>query len=288
MKFDWLKDLLGLKIFPKLKDGKVSFSILKGATFIKVVNKPVIGNKIVNGIPPIVWDELTPEQQKRLKDGIYGAFKEGAEVLEATYADNAENYVKEEKTNEDNDLVVFFEGKIPAEDLYSLKASLYIHKLFKEGKDIHDLKKQLRYSNGQRGINICNLYSAGYFRTWIKPLYENSAPENFKESYEIVIVQSPFAIFVNADMTVANIEEQIKVKVNDSQLYGIKTVNVHGIGSDNINKIFEAIKNLSKTMDNIHVEYETVGMFVAKIEIIKKEDKDKVASSEVTVYSGKK
>lgn len=268
---EWIKDLISLKIFPSLKNGKFNLSFFKNLSFIKIVNSNS-NNKITNGLPIIVFDELTPAQLKGFKSLILKAFKdskeEKTEILDAEYVKEVDDYIEKDKNDENSKLIEFFIGKIPDEDIYALKASSYIEKVFNEGKSVHDLKKQLRYKYGQRGINISNLFSAGYFKTWVKPLYENtSGQEDFAKAYELAVHQSPFAIFVNSDMSIVDIETRVKEKVIENKSYGIKNINIHGIGSENIKKIFKATENLTKDLKNLEVTYENAVMFVAKLKI---------------------
>lgn len=265
---EWIKDLISLKVFPSLKNGKINLSFFKNFSLIKIVNSNG-NNKITNSLPIIVWDELSPEQQKGLKSSILKAFKnEKAEILEAEYVKEVEDYVEKDKDDENSKLIGFFIGKVPDEDIYALKASSYIEKVFDEGKNVHDLKKQLRYKYGQRGINISNLFSAGYFKTWIKPLFENtSSREDFMKAYELAVQQSPFAIFVSSEISIVDIEKKVKDKLVENKAYGIKNINIHGIGSENIKKIFKATENLTKESKNLEVTYENAVMFVAKLKI---------------------
>ncbi|MEK7497648.1 MAG: hypothetical protein AAB656_01885 [Patescibacteria group bacterium] len=255
-----------IQIFSKLKSAR--FTGIKELNLIKIINNP--SQKQLpeqKGTQLIDWNALNQQQKEALMASIPKAFKEsGAEVLDAEYVDGVEDYKEKEKVDGGSNTINFFDGKIPKEDIYVLKASAYIKKVFDGGGSVEVFKRQLRYKYGERGTNICNLYSAGYFESWIRPLYESS-PDNFQEAYEIVIKQLPFAIFVHGDMTIADIEKKVKEKAKENKLYGIKFINLHGIGTDNINKITKASGELLAENPDFKITYEAKGMFVARIEL---------------------
>lgn len=98
---------------------------------------------------------------------------------------------------------------------------------------------------GERGKNICNLYTAGYFDSQIKPLYEEVGTSDllqFNQIYEQIVTESPYAVFIHAEMSVKNVGETVKQKMEISKKYGIKYLNIHGIGKDNVDKITILIK----------------------------------------------
>lgn len=259
---NWFQKLVDIQVFSSLKSLKINIGEIN---LIKIVNKPIEKQTNTDRVLLIDWSKLSDKQKKELKSSLPLAFKEGAGVLEAEYINEVNDYEKTIKNG--NDLVNFFEDKIPEADLYALKASIYIKKIFDKGKDIQSLKKDLRYKYGQRGINISNLYSAKYFETWIKPLYESSKnKDSFLEAYNLTVEQSPFAIFVHASMPIREIKTTVKEKIEECRQYGIKVVNVHGIGTENITKIVQAMNELKNEM-NLSVNYETFSVFVAKIEV---------------------
>ena len=171
-------------------------------------------------------------------------------------AQQSENLAQDIKTNisnkDDIKTIEFFAGKIPSEDVYILQSAVYIKKVFDRGGDIEGLKSGIRNRYGNRGVNICNLYSAGYFETWIKPLYESFASsedfkqESFLDAYELIVGEYPFAIFVHRAMSPKEIEQVADKKIKECLTYGIKTLSVHGIGSDNVVTILQAVAEIKK------------------------------------------
>lgn len=264
-----------LSILPKLE--KATFKFLnKSHIHISLIN--IDNRKILNfkGKSILQWNNLDKKEQVELVKDIPIAFeKQKIPVLDAEKEQLAVDISKQINTAQVNDVISYFEGKIPNEDLYVLRAAIYIKGQFDKGCDVESLKNSVVSTHGKRGRNICNLYSAGYFETWIKPLYENLASmedftkEKFLEAYNLVVEHFPFAIFVHRGMAVSEIENEVERKIAESQKYGIETLNIHGIGSDNILNITEVVKKIKKKYKfEIKIE-EKSGLFVVKISITK-------------------
>ena len=113
------------------------------------------------------------EKDKIKWQQIIRASVEGEDKL--LLEDNAtkllESFEQREGKNEYAEIIDFFKHKIPSSDLEILRASLYIKSLYDKGEPVRDLKSGLMYKYGERGRNISNLCSAGYFTSYIKPLY---------------------------------------------------------------------------------------------------------------------
>src|SRR6266404_7211274 len=175
-------------------------------------------------------------------------------LLEDSATKLLESFEQEEKKSEYAEITDFFKHKIPSSDLEILRASLYIKSLYDKGEPVRDLKSGLMYKYGERGRNISNLCSAGYFTSYIKPLYlemesqENFSNQDFIKVYNIIIKHSAFAIFVNSQMSLDELNNQIAQSMEFNKSYGISHLNIHGIGSMNIFKIQEA---LVKIKDNL-------------------------------------
>ncbi|MCX6704774.1 MAG: hypothetical protein NT162_00335, partial [Candidatus Woesebacteria bacterium] len=54
----------------------------------------------------------------------------------------------------------------------------------------------------------------------------------------------PFAIFVNRSMSINELKSTIETKIKINKKYGIKSLNIHAIGTDNIQKIKTALVDL--------------------------------------------
>jgi hypothetical protein len=245
---DWLKGLF--TVLPQLKRAS-----------LKLLNNIHIGNRIIDNRTIIYENKQTiinlPVTQTAEKEKIlYEIPKISAQARAPVILQQFDNLAQDINANinskDDIETIGYFTGKVPPEDVYILQSSIYIKKVFDRGGDIEELKNGLRNRYGSRGINICNLYSAGYFESWIKPLYENFAssddfrPESFLEAYELIVNQYPFAIFVHRAMSSKEIEQVADKKIKECLSYGISTLSLHGIGSDNVVTILEAINEIKK------------------------------------------
>ena len=96
---------------------------------------------------------------------------------------------------------------------------------------------------------------------------EGFTKEKFLEAYNLVVEHYPFAIFVHRGLSVSEIVAEIEKKISESKKYGIKILNIHGIGSDNMLNITEAVKKIKdKYRLEITIE-ERSSLFVVKIKL---------------------
>jgi hypothetical protein len=202
--------------------------------FIHVENKIVIIN--VQAVPP--------DKSREVKELIKKSVTEEGQIL---LQDKSKKLVDEitvfESSGHTLDLVEFFRGKVSASDLEILRASLFVKDVYDRGGQVGDLKRSIIMRHGDRGRNIVNLCTAGYFSSIIKPLYlemqsqSDFTIEKFLSTYNTIIMNYPFAIFVSNTTTLAELESEVEKKMAINKQYGINNLNLHGIGEDNIDKI---------------------------------------------------
>lgn len=235
----WWDSLLGL--FPKLKDfkGEVKLTCLSG-------NKTTIINNDNRKIFQININDTRTIDQSHIKDAIRKAVQNNNDLL---IEDESEKTLKAITASEEsnNNILNYFYGKIPSGDYSILRAALFLKSQFDDGKPVDRLKRDIVDKYGERGKNISNLCTAGYFETVIKPLYEemvkttDDPSTKFIETYEVIIAQYPFAIFVNKMMSVDELKKVILGKITRNKKYGINYLRIHGIGEDNVRKISQIL-----------------------------------------------
>ena len=153
------------------------------------------------------------------------------------------------KEHQYDDLLHYFSDKIPSSDVPILRAALYMRKLLDEGVHVDSYKQDIVASYGPRGANIANLCSRGYFESQIKPLYEqlsqrpNFTPQMFIDSYDVLVTQAPFAVFVSGVKSDAELTAELEHKIQYNRMYGIHHLNIHAIGMDNVHKLQELLRN---------------------------------------------
>ncbi len=210
--------------------------------------------------------KLSPPEKEELSRLLKIAFEEHNKLLlEEKSEETIQDLRLEESSEESISVLSYFKDIIPLADYEALRASLYVDSVFKkEGitseqrrEKIYRLKGDIIKKQGQRGLNICKIYGAGYFDTMIRPLHEliDTVPdftkERFNEQYNIIINESAFAVFVQGPWNVTTLENEILKKIKINLGYGIKFVNIHGISSGIVKKIKKALPKIEKTYPKI-------------------------------------
>lgn len=162
------------------------------------------------------------------------------------------------KYGDTDGILDFFKDKIPATDYTILETGIYIAHLISTGENTVALKHEVVERYGERGKNIVNLATAGYFNTHIKPLYEQIdiidefGIQDFNEEYERIINQLPFSIFVHNSQTREDVLAEIKERVDNRKKYSITddVVILHGYSS-NANLIEDLLPDLQKAFTKI-------------------------------------
>lgn len=224
---------------------------------LKDLTVKLIGDKNNVGLINVVKTEVhvninseelaDPEKRKQvmalIRDEVH---VEGRPILEAKSSAVIHEIAN---TATDNDLLNFFRGKIPSTDISILRAALVVRGLHKQGKPVDSYLSDIRYRYGQHGANIANLCSAGYFESHIRPMYEelsirpNFDHEMFSGNYKLIVDSAPFAVFVNRTESVEDLLTQVVQKLEFNRMYGLKRINIHGIGKDNVKKVEELLQN---------------------------------------------
>jgi hypothetical protein len=157
-----------------------------------------------------------------------------------------ENLSQSDKDNKD--ILHFFKPILPGDDFAALRSSFLVGQLWERRAPRHAaIKSDIIDRYGDRGRNICNLATAGYFHSVIKPLYEAMHKTSgfkladFHDHYNIIIEQSAFAVFVSGAMSAAVIIDEVKAKVRRNSKFGIKYVSIHGIGKETVKNIRTAV-----------------------------------------------
>lgn len=241
---------------PKLKNVAINFFSNNNSKKITYQD-----NRVIN----ININKLSPEDIpiiKEIKDQI---LTQTNPLIENNTQALLEDFTKADKEN--HELINSFKGKIPPTDLEILRASLFVKKLHDNHKELGNLKLDIKNRYGDRGLRICNLTTAGYFTSLIKPLYEELfsrkefQPIQFFSIYETIVTQSLYALFVNSRMTDSEVKNMVQEKIELSKKYGINYLNIHGIGRENVDKIINILAELResfKTPPRFHESTPTI------------------------------
>jgi|SRR3990167_9894247 len=176
-------------------------------------------------------------------------FEKKIPILEEETKKLFEDIAVEDRNPKNQEILEYFQGKLPTSDLEILRAALIIKSKYKKGEPVSHLKEDIVLQYGIRGRNIANLCTADYFETLIKPLYEETIKNKlpfvkFAARYEIIVMQYPFAVFVSSRMTYPKLKSELQRKIIINKTYGITKINIHGIGKNNVKKIYKLLDEL--------------------------------------------
>jgi hypothetical protein len=244
---------------------KIDLSKLKEIKLLQIDNRKTI---IVKDSTLFINTGSISGKEKDLVNGILHQYIEEGNVLLEEKSLKLLNEVQQaDKKASNQELLNYFKGKIPTTDLEILRASLIIKEIYEMHQPVNNLKADLRQRYGQRGSNISNLTTAGYFISLIKPLYEEMVKqtdfsnEKFQERYQIIVTQYTFAVFVSSAKSEVEFKKEVEAKIALNKKYGIKQLNIHGLGHQNVEKI-EVILQEIKPEINWPPEIDSDGSYI--------------------------
>ncbi|HAZ10814.1 MAG TPA: hypothetical protein DCY56_06895 [Candidatus Omnitrophica bacterium] len=196
--------------------------------------------------------KLDSSERKALKDILPKAIEDGYSILEDETKKSIEDFKAKDSSAGNKEVLDFLKPKIPPEDFNIWRASLYMRSFFEahDKPKTRQLKCDIMQRYGDKGKNIANLCSARYLEEVLIPYhgslegkYEDKIVlDKFKSMYKMVVDELPLCVFVNHIMNKNDIKGEIELK----KKYGLKYINMHGIGTSNIKKIIEVVDELEK------------------------------------------
>ena len=251
---------------PKISKNLIDYEIKLDSSPSKVGDK--YSFDIKKKLVTIFLGSLSAKEKRTLKTAIKNSFDEGAVILiEESKKDLLQRLYKYDN-KEDNQILTFFQPILSFPDYQVLRDALFLRSEFKNRKSVTTLKGDIRSRYGERGVAISNLCTAGYFEETMIPLY-NANQTEFWKYYDIAVERGITALFVNAGMTVDKIGEEINRRLISAKSYGLRKIDIHGIGDNNIKKIKECIElektHLGFTVKNIYTDK---SLHVCVVEII--------------------
>lgn len=204
--------------------------------------------------------DQTPAELEAIRRQFLTDFQSGnLQFVNQNSMQNLEDCNNSEKSNKTKEIIQFFAGKISAEDLQLLRTGLFIKSLcnneqFDRATNIKD-----NAIKDRRSRNVINLATAGYFESYIKPIFENNNIETATKEYEEVVRYLPEIVFVHNSMTPEDIIYEIEDKIRDKETYHLKVckIMVNGIGKQCAQNISLAEQNLHKFYPNYKISVET-------------------------------
>lgn len=181
----------------------------------------------------IVISELTIEERNLVLDIIRQIHEQGELIWRGTKKETLAAYKLYSANNKNKDTLDFFEKILDKDDYSALKMAYFIKNEMQTGHKVFEYKKDIRDRFGERGANIANLCSAGYFEEEFKPLYEASK-EDFNGYYELAVGKKARALFIHSGMGYNEINEQFSRMVDKALRYHMKDFRVHALGEQNV------------------------------------------------------
>jgi hypothetical protein len=199
--------------------------------------------------------KLNEEQKAELRSIIKESYEEEGELLKENllrYSGELDEYKEE---NPDKELLDYFRNKLSREDFEILRISLFLRSRYRLKENVSHIKSDILKRFGDRGKNIANLCSAGYFESFVQPLYEaihesienkTEAEQKFNEIFELIVRNGLLAVFVHSGMTEGKLASQIMKKMEESKRYGFAMVSdqlyIHALSSQNVNTVLKWIE----------------------------------------------
>lgn len=154
------------------------------------------------------------------------------------------DFLLAEKSTDCTKIIDQLKGEIPIEDIPKIRAANYVRNRFNsKSGGVGRLKEDIGHRWGQRGRNITNLMTAGYFENYIIPVLKGEIAKpipsiTFSEFYEIVVNETAFSIFVPKAIT----EEELKTQIIHQSIRNVEEFNrdyisIHALVRSNVDKV---------------------------------------------------
>jgi hypothetical protein len=246
-----------IKISPQILDSLEEVHIASDNT----TNPQTIYN---NGTLIIINSGEYNEGPKLLKQVKVDQLVKGDTVLETGSAKKLQEVNDNFWTEPIQKSIAQYGSMVPGKDYHILESAIYIQTLYDSGQKVGEYMRDINIRYGSRGSMICHLYSAGYFDTLIGPIYQelmqndNPQVDQYNAVYELIVTESPLALFISRRDEVHDIEEKVIKRIELNQNAGVHYLHIHGIGRDNRTRIERALR--SESLKELLIgdpEYET-------------------------------
>lgn len=175
-------------------------------------------------------------------------------IWKANKSEILEKFETFKEENKYKQILDLYQKIIPTDDFSALKMSYFLKDYHLTNEPLGYLKNDIRLKFGERGANIANLCTAGYFENEFKQYYEKVSNVNtFLEYYESAVSLKERALFVHSKMSIDEIRKEVERMVEKSITYGMYGFRIHGKGKYNIAAITEFVDSVTQE-DNFTVD----------------------------------
>jgi len=243
-----------LKSFKKFFKGLFNFKLPREFNLLKIVFNQTGSNYVDNSKNIIInAGRLRGQKKKQLKKLLKESINNDFPILEYKSKKLLDNFINNEKSEKNHELIVTLKKMIPPQDLLAFRSSLFLREKFSKHEDIEELKEDIIRRWGVRGKNICNLCTAYYFENLIIPMYKSFESKygadgitSFNKIYETIVTETPFILFLQKGDTRGKIKCKIIEKFKTSKEYGAKQLYIHVLGKKVITEIGSVLEEIKE------------------------------------------
>lgn len=185
----------------------------------------------------IVINNLDADEKKVVQGIIRELYDAGETLFKKSKEETLSKYIAYRENNTDKEVLDFFEKLLPRDDYSALKMGLFIRDLMSTGKPIYAYKQDIRDRFGERGANIANLCTAGYFEEEFMPFYKEYSSQEFKEYYELAVGKKARALFIHSMMTPEQVNDEFENILTRAMRFHMNDFRIHALGRSNVKAI---------------------------------------------------
>ena len=194
----------------------------------------------------IVIDNLDAQEKVVVQGIIRKLYESGETLFKQSKENTLSKYVEYKDNNTDKEILDFFQKILPPDDYSALKMGLFIRDLMNDGKPIYTYKQDIRDRFGERGANIANLCTAGYFEEEFIPFYQQYSSQEFEEYYELAVGKKARALFIHSMMTPEHINDEFENILTRALRFHMTDFRIHALGRSNVNAIKDFFSSKSE------------------------------------------
>jgi hypothetical protein len=180
---------------------------------------------------------------------------QGELILKQGKEESLAAYSRYLKNNTDKDTLDFFTSILKnPDDVAALKMAFFIRSESKKGLSIIQYKRDIIQKFGDRGANIANLCTAGYFEKEIRPYFMVAPKGEFYDYYEKVVALKARALFIHSSMNETEIEDLLFSMVDKAKKYHMQNPHIHAMGKKNVENIKRFVSKRNEEEDQFEIE----------------------------------
>ena len=194
---------------------------------------------------------LTEDKKKKLTELLKEEIIRDNVILQKDFIQETKNLKQNIPEGEEKKILDFYKDKLKSDYLDALEICLMIRTMAKLGINIDKHKQDVIKKYPRFGRNLCNMVSADYFHDHFIELYnlmkndKDFTIEIYQQKVERIVTSLPYTVFINSKSSTEEKLDEIRYKMGKLKKYGTGRLVIHGLGTQNVQKSEEIIKNFS-------------------------------------------